>query len=119
VASGFIRSGSISIHVETVYGNQQGARKGTIQSIGAKRGCGDTVLYRRDSGVSDWKASKRDNGKRQGNSGLYFEYKRASAGCVQAVLLRADGDFLSWKALRPPLRPDFDLSLPTRDVVRL
>jgi len=100
---------NIDTTVNTVYGNQQGARKGHNQQHRGKEGLRPLLAFIQET-------REYLNGKLR--PGTTVDGAEAGAfiadidnhlpGCVQEVLLRADGEFLSWQSVQAALAAGFD-----------
>jgi len=92
---------SIDTTVETIYGHQQGGRKGHNTKHRGKKG------YRPVLGFIDetreYLAGKLRKGETisgKETAAFIAQIKSYLPGCVQKVLLRADGEFLSWQSVQ-------------------
>jgi len=100
---------NIDTTVNTVYGNQQGARKGHNQKHRGKEGLRPLLAFIQET-------REYLNGKlRPGTSvdgaeaaAFIADIEKHLPGCVQEVLLRADGEFLSWQSVQAALAAGFD-----------
>lgn len=99
---------SIDTTVETIFGNQQGGRKGHNTKNRGKKG------YRPVLGFIDetreYLAGKLSKGTTiDGKECADFikTIKAQLPGCVKQVLLRADGEFLSWKSVAAAMEVEF------------
>ena len=99
---------SIDTTVETIYGHQQGGRKGHNTKHRGKKG------YRPVLGFIDetreYLAGKLRKGETisgKETAAFIAQIKSYLPGCVQKVLFRADGEFLSWQAVQACLTSGF------------
>lgn len=91
---------SIDTTVETLYGHQQGGRKGHNTKNRGKKGYRPVLGFidqTREYIAGKLRAGETISGREA--SDLIYEIKDQLPGCVQAVLLRADGEFCSWEAV--------------------
>jgi hypothetical protein len=100
---------SIDTTVETIYGNQQGGRKGHNPQHRGKKG------YRPVLGFIDetreyliGKLRKGETLSGEEAASLIRKIKSQLPGCVKEVLLRADGEFLSWESVAALIEEGFD-----------
>jgi len=91
---------SIDTTVETIYGNQQGGRKGHNTKNRGKKGYRPVLCFideTREYLGGKLRKGVTINGK---ECASFIETIEAQLpGCVKQVLLRADGEFLSWKSV--------------------
>ena len=83
--------------VETLYGNQQGGRKGHNTKNRGKKGYRPILCFIYET--REYLMGKLRKGDTvSGKEAAAFEAKTQAhiPGCVQEVLLRADGEFFSW-----------------------
>lgn len=99
---------SVDTTVKTLYGHQQGGRKGYNTKHRGKKG------YRPVLGFIDetreYLAGKLRKGETlSGQEAAVFisQIKSHLPGCVQKVLLRADGEFLSWQSVQACMAAGF------------
>jgi hypothetical protein len=91
---------SIDTTVETLYGRQQGGRKGHNTKHQGKKGYRPVLAFidqTREYIAGKLRAGETISG--QETADLIYEIKSQLPGCVQDVLLRADGEFCSWEAV--------------------
>jgi len=91
---------SIDTTVETIYGNQQGGRKGHNTKNRGKKGYRPVLCFIDET--REYMAGKLRKGVSiDGKECASFieTIKAQLPGCVKQVLLRADGEFLSWKSV--------------------
>ena len=99
----------IDTTVETIYGNQQGGRKGHNSKYRGKKGYRPVLCFiqqTREYLMGKLRAGETINGKECAT--FIAQIKRCLPGCVQQVLLRADGEFLSWLSVKAALEAGFD-----------
>lgn len=91
---------SIDTTVETIYGNQQGGRKGHNTKNRGKKGYRPVLAFidqTREYIAGKLRAGESISGRETAD--FIFEIKEQLPGCVQDVLLRADGEFCSWESV--------------------
>lgn len=91
---------SIDTTVETLYGHQQGGRKGHNTKNRGKKGYRPVLAFidqTREYIAGKLRAGETISG--QETADFIYEIKNQLPGCVQDVLLRADGEFCSWEAV--------------------
>jgi len=99
---------NIDTTVETVYGNQQGARKGHNTKNRGKKGLRPLLGFieeTREYLIGKLRKGSTVNGKEA--AAFIADIKNYLPGCVQDVLLRADGEFLSWQSVEAALESGF------------
>ena len=99
---------SIDTTVETIYGNQQGARKGHNTQHRGKKGYRPVLCFIDET--REYLAGKLRRGETiSGKECATFIHtiKAQLPGCVKRVLMRADGEFLSWQSIEAALRCGF------------
>ena len=92
---------SVDTTVETLYGHQQGGRKGHNTKNRGKKGYRPVLCFIDET--REYLAGKLRRGETiSGEEAAAFiaRIKSHLPGCVQKVLLRADGEFLSWKSVQ-------------------
>lgn len=92
---------SVDTTVETLYGHQQGGRKGHNTKNRGKKGYRPVLCFIDET--REYLAGKLRRGETiSGEEAAAFiaQIKSHLPGCVQKVLLRADGEFLSWKSVQ-------------------
>ena len=106
---------NIDTTVKTVYGHQQGARKGHNTKHRGKPGLRPILAFieetreylhgklRKGTTVSGEEAAK-----------FIADIKNHLPGCVQEVLLRADGEFLCWHSVKAAIDAGFDFIIANR-----
>jgi len=99
---------NIDSTVETVYGNQQGARKGHNTKHRGKKGLRPILCFieeTREYLIGKLRKGTTVNGKEA--AAFIGSIKEHLPGCVQDVLLRADGEFLSWESVEAAMKAGF------------
>ena len=99
---------SIDTTVETIYGNQQGARKGHNTKNRGKKGYRPVVAFIDET--REYVMGKLRKGvtmSGQETARFVRRLKDQLPGCVKTVLLRADGEFLSWEAVAAAIEEGF------------
>ena len=92
---------NIDTTVKTVYGQQQGARKGHNTKHRGKEGLRPILCFIEET--REYLLGKLRKGTTvDGKETAQFidSIKQHLPGCVQNVLLRADGEFLSWESVK-------------------
>jgi hypothetical protein len=106
---------NIDTTVKTVYGNQQGARKGHNTQHRGKLGLRPILGFIEET--REYLVGKLRKGTTvSGPEAAAFiaDIKNHLPGCVREVLLRADGEFLSWEAVKAAIEADFDFIIANR-----
>lgn len=99
----------IDTTVKTVYGNQQGARKGHNRKHRGKEGLRPLLGFIEET--REYLVGKLRKGTTVGGAEaavFIADIKNYLPGCVQEVLLRADGEFLSWQSVQAAMEAGFD-----------
>jgi len=99
---------NIDTTVETVYGNQQGARKGHNTKHRGKKGLRPILCFieeTREYLIGKLRKGTTVSGKE--TAAFILSIKEHLPGCVQSVLLRADGEFLSWESVEAAIKAGF------------
>jgi hypothetical protein len=99
---------SLDTTVETLYGHQQGGRKGHNTQHRGKKGYRPVLCFIDET--REYLAGKLRKGETlSGEEAAAFiaQIKSYLPGCVQKVLLRADGEFLSWKSVQACIAAGF------------
>ena len=99
---------SIDTTVETIYGNQQGGRKGHNKKNRGKKGYRPVLCFIDET--REYLAGKLRKGVTiNGEECAAFTktIKAQLPGCVKQVLLRADGEFLSWQSVQAAIEAGF------------
>jgi hypothetical protein len=105
----------IDTTVKTVYGNQQGARKGHNRKHRGKEGLRPLLGFIEET--REYLIGKLRRGTTvDGAEAAAFiaDIKNHLPGCVQEVLLRADGEFLSWQSVQAAMQAGFDFIIANR-----
>jgi len=106
---------NIDTTVKTVYGDQQGARKGHNTTHRGKQGLRPVLCFieeTREYLTGKLRQGKTINAKE--TAAFIAGIKACLPGCVQEVLVRADGEFLSWEAIQAALQSGFDFIIANR-----
>jgi hypothetical protein len=99
---------NIDTTVETVYGNQQGARKGHNTKHRGKKGLRPILCFieeTREYLIGKLRKGTTVSGKEA--AAFISSIPEYLPGCVQEVLLRADGEFLSWQSVEAAIQVGF------------
>jgi hypothetical protein len=99
---------NIDSTVETVYGNQQGARKGHNTKHRGKKGLRPILAFieeTREYLIGKLRKGTTVSGKEA--AAFIMSIKEHLPGCVKQVLLRADGEFLSWESVAAAIAAGF------------
>jgi hypothetical protein len=99
---------NIDTTVETVYGNQQGARKGHNTKHRGKKGLRPILCFieeTREYLTGKLRKGTTVSGKE--TAAFILSIKEHLPGCVKDVLLRADGEFLSWESVEAAIKAGF------------
>jgi len=100
---------SIDTTVETIFGNQQGGRKGHNTKYRGKKALRPVLCFideTREYLIGKLRKGQTVSGKEAGD--FIKKIKNHLPGCVQQVLLRADGEFLSWQSVAACIESGFD-----------
>jgi hypothetical protein len=100
---------SIDTTVETVFGNQQGGRKGHNTKYRGKKALRPILCFIDES--REYLIGKLRKGQTvSGTEAAAFikKIKNHLPGCVQQVLVRADGEFLNWQSISACIQAGFD-----------
>jgi hypothetical protein len=106
---------NIDTTVKTVYGNQQGARKGHNTSHRGKEALRPLLCFIEET--REYLTGKLRKGKTvSGNEAGAFiaSIKHHLPGCVQDVLLRADGEFLCQQSIQASIESGFKFIIANR-----
>jgi hypothetical protein len=99
---------SIDTTVETLYGHQQGGRKGHNTQHRGKKAYRPVLCFideTREYLVGKLRRGQTISGKESAD--FIKSIKAHLPGCVEQVLLRADGEFLSWKSVQACIAAGF------------
>jgi len=91
----------IDTTVETIYGNQQGGRKGHNTKNRGKKGYRPVLCFieqTREYLIGKLRKGETISGKQ--TAAFILQTKSQLPGCVRQVLLRADGEFQSWESVQ-------------------
>ena len=99
---------NIDTTVETVYGNQQGARKGHNTKHRGKKGLRPILCFieeTREYLIGKLRKGTTVSGKEA--AAFISSIPEHLPSCVREVLLRADGEFLSWESVAAAIKAGF------------
>jgi hypothetical protein len=100
---------SLDTTVETLYGDQQGGRKGHNPNNPGKKGYRPVLAFIDET--REHLAGKLRKGETlSGEEAAAFigTMTKHLPGCVKKVLLRADGEFFSWQSVHAAIKEGFD-----------
>jgi hypothetical protein len=100
---------NIDTTVETIYGNQQGGRKGHNTKNRGKEGLRPVLCFIEET--REYLAGKLRAGRTIGGeevAALIDSFNKYLPGCVKRVILRGDGEFISWEAVKAALEEGYD-----------
>jgi len=106
---------NIDTTVKTVYGNQQGARKGHNSQHRGKLGLRPLLGFieeTREYLVGKLRKGATVSGKEA--AAFIADIQNHLPGCVREVLLRADGEFLCWQSVKAAMEAGFDFIIANR-----
>jgi hypothetical protein len=106
---------NIDTTVKTVYGNQQGARKGHNTQHRGKEGLRPILCFieeTREYLIGKLRPGTTVDGAEA--AAFIADIENHLPGCVQEVLLRADGEFLSWQSVQTAIQAGFDFIIANR-----
>jgi hypothetical protein len=106
---------NIDTTVKTVYGNQQGARKGHNTQHRGKLGLRPILGFIEET--REYLVGKLRKGATvsgQETAAFIADIQNQLPGCVREVLLRADGEFLSWESVQAAIAAGFDFIIANR-----
>ena len=92
---------NIDTTVETIYGRQQGGRKGHNPKNRGKKGLRPVLCFIQET--REYFIGKLRKGATIGGeevAALIRVFKKYLPGCVKEVILRGDGEFISWEAVK-------------------
>jgi len=92
---------NIDTTVETIYGSQQGGRKGHNSKNRGKKGFRPVLCFIHET--REYFMGKLRKGATLGGeevAALIRVFKKYLPGCVKEVILRGDGEFISWEAVK-------------------
>jgi hypothetical protein len=99
----------IDTTVETIYGNQQGGRKGHNTKNRGKKGYRPVLCFieqTRECLIGKLRKGETISGKQ--TAAFIIQTKSQLPACVQKVLLRADGEFQSWESIQAAIICAYD-----------
>jgi len=99
----------IDTTVETLFGHQQGGRKGHNTKHRGKKGYRPVLCFieqTREYLVGKLRKGETIDGKETAD--LIGQIKSHLPSCIQQVMLRADGEFLSWESVKAALEEGFE-----------
>lgn len=100
---------SVDTTVETIYGNQQGGRKGHNPQHRGKKGYRPVLCFIDETReYLNGKLRKGETLSGEECAAFIRRIKNQLPGCVKKVLLRADGEFLSWESVATLIEEGFD-----------
>ena len=100
---------SIDTTVETIFGNQQGGRKGHNTKYRGKKALRPILCFideTREYLIGKLRKGQTVSGKEAAD--FIKKIQNHLPGCVHQVLLRADGEFLSWQSVAACIEAGFD-----------
>ena len=100
---------NIDTTVETIYGKQQGGRKGHNTKNRGKEGLRPVLCFieeTREYIAGKLRAGKTISGEEV--AALIRSFKKYLPGCVEEVILRGDGEFISWDAVKAATEEGYD-----------
>jgi len=106
---------NIDTTVKTVYGNQQGARKGHNTKHRGKQGLRPILCFieeTREYLLGKLRKGTTVTGKETAD--FIAAIRAQLPGCVQDVLLRADGEFLCWQSVKAAKQAGFKFIIANR-----
>ena len=106
---------NIDTTVKTVYGNQQGARKGHNPKHPGKQGLRPILCFieeTREYFMGKLRKGASVTGKEVAD--FIAAIRAHLPGCVQYVLLRADGEFLCWQSVKASIEAGFKFIIANR-----
>jgi hypothetical protein len=92
---------NIDTTVETIYGSQQGGRKGHNPKHRGKKGFRPVLCFIQET--REYFMGKLRRGETIGGeevAALIRTFKKHLPACVREVILRGDGEFISWEAVK-------------------
>jgi len=107
---------NIDTTVETLFGNQQGGRKGHNRKNRGKKGYRPILCFIEET--REYLIGKLRKGEPIGGkeSAIFItKIKNHLPGCVQQVLLRADGEFLSWESVAAAIEAGFEFIIANKE----
>lgn len=98
----------IDTTVETIYGNQQGGRKGHNTKNRGKKGFRPVLCFIEET--REYFTGKLRKGETIGDeeaAELIRTFKKYLPGCVKDVILRGDGEFIGWESVKAALEEGY------------
>jgi hypothetical protein len=95
--------------VETIYGKQEGGRKGHNTKNRGKEGLRPVLCFigeTREYFAGKLRAGKTIAGEEV--AVLIRTFKKYLPGCVERVIIRSDGEFISWEAVKAAIEEGYD-----------
>ncbi len=99
----------IDTTVETLYGDQQGGRKGHNKQNRGKKGYRPVLAFIQET--REYIAGKLRKGETISGAetaAIIYQIKKNLPGCVRYVLVRGDGEFISWDSVSAAKECGFD-----------
>jgi hypothetical protein len=99
----------IDTTVETIYGNQEGGRKGHNTKNRGKKGFRPVLSFIQET--REYFTGKLRKGETIGGEEaeeLIHSFKKYLPGCVKEVILRGDGEFISWEGVKAAYEEGYD-----------
>lgn len=100
---------NIDTTVETIYGKQQGGRKGHNTKNRGKEGLRPVLCFIEET--REYFTGKLRAGKTIGGeevAALIRSFRKYLPGCVKRVILRGDGEFISWDAVKAAIEEGYN-----------
>ena len=100
---------NIDTTVETIYGKQQGGRKGHNSKNRGKDGFRPVLCFIEET--REYFTGKLRAGKTIGGeevAALIRSFRKYLPGCVKRVILRGDGEFISWDAVKAAIEEGYN-----------
>lgn len=98
----------IDTTVKTIFGNQQGGRKGHNTKNRGKEAFRPVLCFIEET--REYLCGKLRVGETMGGeevAALIRTFKRYLAGCVEEVILRGDGEFISWESVKAAMEEGY------------
>ena len=98
----------IDTTVETIYGNQQGGRKGHNTKNRGKKGFRPVLCFIEET--REYFAVKLRSGETMGSEEVgevIRSFKKYLPGCVKEVILRSDGECIGWESVEADLEEGY------------
>ncbi|MCP3922927.1 MAG: IS1380 family transposase [Desulfobacterales bacterium] len=105
----------IDTTVETLYGDQEGGRKGHNTKNRGKKGYRPVLAFIYET--REYIAGKLRKGETMSGeetASLIAQIKKYLPGCVRQVLVRADGEFMSWDSVSESIKVGFEFIIANR-----